>query len=184
MGSLVRPGERVRIAVDMDEVIADSHGRFVELYCRDFGIRLGEEELAGKRFSEAVAPEHRPAVASYAHDVAFFSSLSVIPGAQEVLEQLWDRHEVFIASAAMEFPTSFVAKFEWLREFFPFLSWENVVFCGDKSIISADYLIDDLPRNLSRFGGEGILFSAPHNRNETRFRRVNGWDDVAELFLD
>ncbi|BBO34500.1 hypothetical protein PLANPX_4112 [Lacipirellula parvula] len=184
MGRLVKAGERVRIAVDMDEVIADSHGRHVELYRRDFGVHLAEEQLLGRRFSEAVHEDHRLAVKQYAHELDFFSSLSVIPDSQDVLARLYERHDVFIASAAMEFPTSFVPKFEWLREYFPFFSWENVVFCGDKSIIAADYLIDDIPRNLERFGGEGILFSAPHNRKETRFRRVQGWAEIAELFLD
>jgi len=57
------------------------------------------------------------------------------------------------------------------------------VFCGDKSIINADYLVDDTPRNLSRFNGEGILFSAHHNVYETRFRRVDSWGEIGELFL-
>jgi len=114
---------RVRIAVDMDEVIADSHGRYLELYHRDYEIQMAAAQLQGKRFIEAVDPEHRSAVDLYAHTESFFRDLSVIPGSQDVLRQLWDRHEVFIASAAMEFPLSLTAKFEWLRQHFPFLTW-------------------------------------------------------------
>jgi 5'(3')-deoxyribonucleotidase len=57
------------------------------------------------------------------------------------------------------------------------------VFCGDKSIILADYLIDDNLRQLSKFRGEGILYTAPHNVNETRYPRVNNWEDVRTMFL-
>jgi 5'(3')-deoxyribonucleotidase len=56
------------------------------------------------------------------------------------------------------------------------------VFCGDKSILRADYLIDDLPRNLEIFQGQGLLFTAPHNLTEMRFQRVGGWGQVGEYF--
>jgi 5'(3')-deoxyribonucleotidase len=44
------------------------------------------------------------------------------------------------------------------------------------------YLIDDLPRNLERFEGEGLLYTAPHNLTTTAFTRVNNWHEVAEYF--
>jgi 5'(3')-deoxyribonucleotidase len=48
--------------------------------------------------------------------------------------------------------------------------------------LRADYLIDDLPRNLQRFEGTGLLYSAPHNLTATGYARVNHWQDVAEYF--
>jgi 5'(3')-deoxyribonucleotidase len=57
------------------------------------------------------------------------------------------------------------------------------VFCGDKGILAADYLIDDMPWNLERFRGEGILFSAPHNLRYEGFRRVETWREIEEIFL-
>jgi 5'(3')-deoxyribonucleotidase len=48
--------------------------------------------------------------------------------------------------------------------------------------LRADYLIDDLPRNLLRFEGQGILYSAPHNLAATGFVRVHNWQDVAAYF--
>jgi 5'-nucleotidase len=56
------------------------------------------------------------------------------------------------------------------------------VFCGNKSILRADSLIDDLPRNLQRFEGTGLLYTAPHNLGATGFTRVNNWLEVAEYF--
>ena len=44
-------------------------------------------------------------------------------------------------------------------------------------------MIDDNVRHFERFWGEGILYTAPHNVNETRFRRVDSWDDVRAMFL-
>jgi 5'(3')-deoxyribonucleotidase len=84
----------------------------------------------------------------------------------------------------MDVPCSFRPKYEWLRDHFPFIPNRNIVFCGDKSIIAADYLIDDNTRQLAAFRGEGIIFTAPHNVNETRFRRVDDWRAVRKMFLD
>ena len=68
----------------------------------------------------------------------------------------------------MEVPTSFTAKYNWLGRHFPFIPPSHIVFCGDKSILRADFLIDDNPRQLRRFQGQGILFEAPHNIHVTR----------------
>jgi 5'(3')-deoxyribonucleotidase len=46
-------------------------------------------------------------------------------------------------------------------------------------VIAADYLIDDEPRHCARFGGEGILFTAPQNRQVTGYRRVDSWAECA-----
>jgi 5'(3')-deoxyribonucleotidase len=100
-----------------------------------------------------------------------------------VLRALVEKYEIFIATAAMEFPNSFGPKYRWLRRHFPFLDPHNFIFCGDKSILLADYLIDDQPRQLLRFHGEGILFTAPHNLEVSGYRRVNNWLHAEQLFL-
>ena len=56
------------------------------------------------------------------------------------------------------------------------------MFCGDKSIIRADFMIDDSLPNLKAFVGQGLVFTAPHNALDTEFPRVNGWADVARYF--
>ena len=100
-----------------------------------------------------------------------------------ILQRLAEHYEVFIASAAMAFPNSFAPKFHWLKRHFPWVPPSHIVFCGDKGILAADYLIDDMPWNLERFRGEGILFSAPHNLRYEGFRRVETWREIEEIFL-
>jgi 5'(3')-deoxyribonucleotidase len=96
---------------------------------------------------------------------------------------LQQNYEVFIATAAMEIPTSFAQKYRWLEKHFPFISPAQIVYCGDKGILRADYLIDDNPRQLRRFEGTGILYSSPHNAKVTGFKRVKNWLEVEKLFL-
>jgi len=130
-----------------------------------------------------VQKDRHETLESYLQTEDFFAVLNVMPDAQRVLRALQEKYEVFIATAAMEVPASFTAKYEWLARHFPFIQASHIVFCGDKSIIRADYLIDDNPRQLHRFSGEGILYSAHHNVNVTGFRRVNNWLDVEKMFL-
>jgi 5'(3')-deoxyribonucleotidase len=172
-----------RIAIDMDEVIADTLGRYLKIYNADFGRNLTREDLRGQHALEMARQEDIPRIRQYFQDEKFFSGIDPMPGSQEVVKALAEIYEVFVTSSAMEVPVSFTPKFLWLKQHFPFISSTHVVFCGDKAIISADFLIDDNVRHFERFQGEGILFTAPHNVNETRFRRVDTWHDVRAMFL-
>jgi 5'(3')-deoxyribonucleotidase len=113
----------------------------------------------------------------------FFTNLDVMPDAPRVLAEMQRHYEIFIASAAMEVPNSFKAKYSWLERHFPFIPHTHIVFCGNKSILLADYLIDDNPRQLELFTGTGILYDAPHNEAITGYTRVHNWLEIEQLFL-
>jgi 5'(3')-deoxyribonucleotidase len=186
---------RRTIAIDMDEVIADALSEHLFRYNREFSEDpdtpdLTLADLHGRWIWDAVPPHRVSALERYMLSDDFFAVLDVMPGAQRVLERLQSRYNVFIATAAMEVPTSFTAKFNWLARHFPFIPSSHIVFCGDKGILRADYLIDDNPRQLQRFqsndGGtkrEGILYTSPANMNVTGYRRVHDWLDVEKFFL-
>ena len=171
-----------RICVDMDEVMADTVGEHLRRYNADFGTTLTHRDLDGKWLWQVVPIEHHTALIGYLNEPGFFGALSVMPDAQRVLERLSRDHEVFIASAAMEVPKSFAAKFEWMEQHFPFIAPAHIVFCGDKSILAADFLIDDNPRQLRAFRGQGLLFTAPHNLAATEWQRVDDWQAVEDFF--
>ncbi len=175
---------RLRIAIDMDEVMADSLSRHLQLYNDEFGTALCKQDLQGRPLHLAVPEAHRRRIDEIALSDGFFWDLDVMPGCQEVIRELTKRYDVFIVTAAMEFPNSFLPKHAWLQEHFPFLDIRNVVYCGDKSIVDADIMIDDRVRNLEQFQGMKILFSAPHNMSENRFLRVNSWAEVREVLLE
>lgn len=170
-----------RIAIDMDEVVAELALKHLEYYNRDNEDQLSWSELQGKKLWEVAKSKEK--VLEYFLDPGFFRDLQVMQDSQEVIQELQRHHEIFIATAAMEVPASFSAKYEWLKEHFPFIPDKNIVFCGDKSIIHADYLIDDNIRHFENFCGEGILFTAFHNIHIEGYKRVQNWKEVAELFL-
>ena len=171
----------LRIAIDMDEVMADALSEHVRRYNTAYGASLTIAELHGRHLEECI-PATRRAATEAMLDASFFDGLPVMADAEEVVRDLAARHDVFIVSAAMDVPCSFDAKYRWLRRHFPFIPPSNIVFCGDKHVIDADYLIDDRARHFRRFKGKPLLFSAPHNATETRYDRVSSWQDVREHF--
>jgi 5'-nucleotidase len=174
----------MRIAVDMDEVLADTMAGELEWLHREYGHRLTPEQTAGRPLTDFIPEEHYRRLEEVLSEGNFFADLPVMDGSRSTMLELTGKHEVFIATAAMEYPGSFAAKFQWLAHHFPFISPSQIVFCGDKSILSADYLIDDNDRNFRGFRGQGLLFSAPHNMNVTGYPRVNGWIEVRRMFLN
>lgn len=171
-----------RICVDMDEVMADTLSEHLRRYNEAFDEALTPADLVGKGLWQ-VAPEDRQAqVRAFLDAEDFFEDLPLMPGAQEVLENLSARFDIFIATQAMTVPNSLGPKYRWLQRHFPFIPPTNYVFCGNKCILLADYLIDDLPRNLERFQGKGLLYTAPHNLTTTTYTRVNNWQEVARYF--
>ena len=163
--------------------MADALSEHLLRYNRDHDEQITKEDLHGKWLWDVVSTDRHPMLEMYLRSEDFFAVLDVMPESQRVMKALQQKYEVFIATAAMEVPTSFAAKYHWLGRHFPFIPASHIVYCGDKGILRADYLIDDNPRQLRRFSGEGILYSAQHNVNVTGFPRVKDWLEVEGMFL-
>ncbi|MBK6949256.1 MAG: 5'(3')-deoxyribonucleotidase [Haliscomenobacter sp.] len=168
-----------RIAIDMDEVIVDILPKYLGLYHQQYGILLGKEDYWGKKIYQVPGAHD---LRSHLHTMGFFADLPVMEGSQEVIRELMENFDVFIVTAAQEFRNSLPDKHDWLHRHFPFIPWQNFVFCGDKSIILADYMIDDHAFNLETFQGKGLLYTASHNIDETRYTRVNNWEEIRGFF--
>jgi len=171
------------IFVDMDEVIADAYTAHLEIYNQEFNAQVKIEDCFGKEFWQTVPEIHQESIKGHTRRDGFFAGLKVMPDSQEVLEELSKKHEVYIASAAMEFPQSLREKSDWLDTHFPFIPWQNRILCGNKHILKGDVLIDDRSKNLDFFDGRSIMFTSPHNTNVTSFERADTWKDIAEKLL-
>jgi 5'(3')-deoxyribonucleotidase len=171
-----------RICVDMDEVMADTLAEHLRRYNQHFDEEVTAQDLVGKGLWEVTPQDRQQQLRDFLDAEDFFEVLELIPGAQQVLKDLSARFEIFIATQAMAVPNSLGPKYRWLQRHFQFIPPTHYVFCGDKSILRADYLIDDQPRNILKFEGRGLLYSAPHNLTVTGLARVDNWQQVAEYF--
>ena len=173
---------RQRIAIDMDEVLADTLGAVVKAVNERADLNIKMESLNGKKLKHMI-PEHEGLVLDILKEPGFFRNLDVMPHAQEVVKQLNEHYDIYIATAAMDVPTSFHDKYEWLLEFFPFLDPQHFVFCGRKDIVHADYLIDDNPKQLESFNNHSIMYAADHNIDIDKWPKVQNWKEVEAYFF-
>ncbi|MEY2895541.1 MAG: hypothetical protein RIS42_1260 [Bacteroidota bacterium] len=173
-----------RIAIDMDDVMADTTFKII--------LQINEKVQGAYTYDGLMTATDVEKKAFYDVYVAnndflwepgFFEDIPVKPNAVEVIEALMVKYEVFIVSAATEFPNSMKEKLNWMAKHFPFIGWQHIVFCGHKHMILADYLIDDHEKNLKTFTGTPLLFTAPHNLHITDYERVNSWLEVKARLL-
>lgn len=173
---------RKSIAIDMDQVLANMYKKMTGTFNEIAGTNMTADEFINAPRGQ-MTPEQEKALFVALNEPDYFRDLELLdPDAVSVLERLNERFDLFIATAAMEVPGCFTAKYDWLREHFPFLNPQHFVFCGTKSVIHTDYLIDDSPNQLRAFKGTGILYDMPYNRYVEGFERVRGWKEIGEYF--
>ncbi len=163
----------------MDGVLADTYVKFIDRYEATFGRRPTREELLGRKVYDL---EGAADIRNAMYEIGFFRDLAVMQEAVEVMRELYENYEVYIVSTAAEFKHSYKDKWEWLEEHFPFIHFSRIVFCGNKSIVHGDYMIDDKVSNLESFNGEGLLFDALDNHYNTDYHRVHNWVEIRDYF--
>lgn len=169
-----------RLIVDMDGVMADVYSQFVAYEEREFGYRQPIENMLGKKEHDVFKN-----LSAYLYSKGLFRNAPVMEGSIETMKMLNKKYELFVVSAAMEFPTSLLEKYEWLEEHFPFISWKQIVFCGLKTVVQGDIMIDDHYKNLDFFEGKTLLFTQPHNvgHDNKNHTRMENWAEVAKMLL-
>lgn len=172
-----------RIAIDMDDVLADTTIKIISEINQRLNKSYSMEDLVANDSLKMAFYQDYIANNSFLKEPGFFLDIPVKEKAVDIVKELGNHYEIFIVSAATEYPESLKEKLIWLEQHFPFISWTHVVFCGHKYMIQADYLIDDHEKNLKTFTGTPLLFSALHNLHIHDYQRVNSWDHVGDLLL-
>ena len=172
----------MKILIDMDNVIADTL-EYTITCLENNHIVFNREELNGKYLEDILTEQQISIMHNITSKTDFFKKIPLKPKCYEVMKMLNKEYEIRIVSCAFVFPKSMNAKLWWIRKNLDFIDLSQVIFCGCKSDIKGDILIDDIAENLQNFDGEKYIFSAPHNIDEKDYKRFESWDDVALLFL-
>jgi len=172
-----------RVIIDMDEVIADPMGEMIQWYNENYQAGVDYEKMLCGSWVKGFPEQHQAMIRERICSPGFFRHLPVIKDSVKVIEEMNRRYEVFIVSAATEFPHSLKDKLDWLLEHFSFLTWKQLALCGDKRLVYGDYMIDDHVKNLKYFNGKKYIFTSAHNLNITEYDRLNNWEEVASVFF-
>lgn len=167
-----------QLLVDMDGVLADVYSQFLKLEFEELGIKQSLKDLEGILEMKAFAYAEK-----YVRTKGFFRNAPTIEGSVEGLKYLNDKYNMLIVSSATEFPDSLSEKLYWLNEHYPFITWEQMIFCGKKDSVKGDIMLDDHFKNLDYFEGKTVLFTQPHNAkmDNGRHIRANNWNEVVSI---
>ena len=172
------------IAVDLDGVLNNLNEVWLNRYNKDYNDNLTLNDWKSWDISKLVKPECGYKFLGYLREPGFFSSksLSPIPFAQEVTQRLLRYYDIKVVTAYI--PEACYDKCEFINTYYPWIGSDNVVFCNDKSIINAEWLIDDGPHNHDTFRGRGIVFDYEYSKNtHPELYHVTSWIQTDKILL-
>lgn len=171
---------RKKIMIDLDDTINTLCRQWLDAYNKKYKDNLDIKDVVDWDWTKFVKPECGKDIYKFLAIPGFFKDLGIKPHAQEVIPFLQQYYDVYILSAAHYGVCG--DKGLWLQNYLPTIPYQNIIFCTNKSVIQADYFIDDAPHNLEVVTGTPLMFNAPHNQGETRFPRFNDWLEIKEYF--
>lgn len=174
------------ILFDMDDVLADFEGRFLELWRQrhpdKFYVSMEDRNVFN--MTKQYPQELWSLIKEIKEEPGFFRSLPIKAGSLEALTELRNNgDEVFICTSPIDAYRNCVSeKYEW-AEMNLGKDWtKKIILTKDKTLINAHKLIDDNPEitGVKVPSWEHILYDMPYNRHLKLKRRLT-WDNWREV---
>ena len=151
------------IAFDMDGVLADLITPWLAWNNEKFSDDLTYENLRMMKVSQQARAGKLVNDFLYLKDT--YEQVHPYQGMLELVREIKESGlaRPIIATKASHNGNMVEGKVKWLERHAPFLDKDDFTFIQDKSLIRADILIDDDPRNLETFPDDKVLVMHPYN---------------------
>ena len=158
--------QELKIAVDIDGVLADQIGAVLNIIEKEYGLKYRKSDVNCAHWAFS-GRDLWSEIARLLAEPEYTLSIPLIEGSQEGIEQLSD-HNICVVTARR--PNAEYATRQWLNIHFPSLKEYYQARTGTKHNIPSDVLIDDLDMNIVEFvksdpNRHGILFMHPWSMN-------------------
>ncbi len=196
----------LKVAVDIDGVLADLYSRFLYLINKDFGTSYVVGDIANwnlfdilpitKELKEKYGAKTAESIAWRYFDLAWLSphKLKPLTGAVEAMKKLVERRDLQLDIVTARRVHSVPDIIKWIDlHGLPYhaiviLDTFNPNYPADKARLDYNIYLDDSPglaRKMANHPGKKqLLFDYPHNRFDftENVTRVQGWQDVLSYF--
>ena len=172
------------ILIDMDDTIEDLVPAWVAWLNKKYGLMVDYNSVYDWNMSLTFPQLTKEQIREPLSLEDFWKTVKPKPDAIKYIQKLLeDGYKIKIVTAS--YYNTLTYKVEHvLFKYFPFITWEDVIVCYDKSIIKGTCLIDDGFHNLIGFSGNRILFDTSYNKkyDERKFNmiRVFSWEAIYE----
>lgn len=175
--------KKFTILVDMDDTLINLLSSWVEWLNKQYGTNVEAKNIESWNVDEFFPTIQKKDVYSPLYKNSFWRTVKPKEDAIKYLKLLFkDGHDVYVATNSNYETLKIKMKYVLFR-YFPFITWEKVIVLKNKSLLRADYLIDDAPHNLVGGSYKKILINMPHNKdfNENGIFRVSNWKEIYEI---
>ena len=177
------------ILVDMDGVLTDFEGRFLQEWKKKFPhhphVPLEKRETF---YLEENYPDGlKKDIENIFSAPGFFENLDKIPGGKEALTRMEALgHEVLICTSPISrYENCVLEKYHWISKNLGYEWTKRMIVTKDKTLIFGDILIDDKPEHtgLRIPSWKYVLFDAPYNRKVKSDLRITwkNWEKILDL---
>lgn len=173
-------GRKPIIFIDQDDVLAKHNDKVVKKINELKGTNFTLEDLNSWDLISTLGEECKDIM----FKPKFFKDLEPMEYMIENLKMLVesDLFDIYIASAAH--PQACWYKYDWIKQYIPFMKKDKLIFISHKYLLNGDLLFDDAPHNLLKFKGNVVCFDKKYNRNLTQFDRVKDWNEFSEYLIN
>lgn len=185
------------IAIDLDDVLADSLNSFIEFYNKHYDKTLKYEDFIAYTLSEikGIPREEENRILEHFDESNYFDNIKPMKDAVEVIEKLSKNHEIIIITSRTKDKEEKTKK--WVNKFFKDI--KRIYFIRKNyhekpktkaeicKEFNADVLIEDnlsYAKNCAESGVKVLLFDYPWNKVENLpplVKRVKSWAEILNV---
>ena len=176
------------IVCDIDNILNNLAEKVIEVYNSYSKKKIQISDITSYNFYDCLPKDDADGIISLFKEKSLWDSLKPLEGSQNGLKQLIKKgHNVYLATATD--PINFEWKVLWIKQYFPFISEDNVIRIMDKSLLRTDVLIDGCLDNLIGSSAERVCLDYTWNHNELKdyaygIRRAYNWKDIVNIIND
>ena len=177
------------ILVDIDGVLNKMLDEWVDRLNKKWGTSVKVDEIQTWDMSKTFPQLSNADLFAPLNDDDFWLNVKPMDGACEYLKKLIDIgfYDVYLCTSTSYHDLKNKVR-HFLKMYFPYIEWSQVIICSTKQMVNGDYLIDDYEKNLEGGNYNKMLFTQSYNKDidcdKEEMIRVNSWEEIYKYFYN